>query len=202
DINLLGYSISDDQATPFKWIFPDTTIEAGDYLIIWADKDTLQTGLHASFKLSASGESISLSDSLGNLIDQVIFGQQQEDFTSGRYPNGTGSFTEMAATFSAENQTTSFIPDTEIAEANKLYPCFPNPFNQSTTINFHLAKNDQVKLSLYNIMGTEIREIENSFLQKGDYSYSISADGLDSGIYFVVMTTSEGNQSRRIVVVR
>jgi len=62
NINLAGYYLSDDGAEPDKWMFPDTTIFAGDYLVGWADKDEDQEGLHADIKLSASGETIVLSD--------------------------------------------------------------------------------------------------------------------------------------------
>jgi len=40
------------------WAFPDTTITGHSYLIVWADSDTLQPGLHANFELSAEGGSV------------------------------------------------------------------------------------------------------------------------------------------------
>jgi len=48
-----------------KWAFPaGTSIPAGDYLIVWADKDDTQAGLHADFKLSAAAESIFLVNAI------------------------------------------------------------------------------------------------------------------------------------------
>jgi len=35
-VNLAGWGLSDDPANPFRWVFPDTTIEPGDYLLVWA----------------------------------------------------------------------------------------------------------------------------------------------------------------------
>jgi hypothetical protein len=40
DINLDGYGLSDDPAEPFKWVFPDQTLGAGEYVLVFAsDKD-------------------------------------------------------------------------------------------------------------------------------------------------------------------
>ena len=83
-VNLSGYYLSDEISDPFKWTFPDTTLEAGGYLVIWADKDTLQEGLHASFKLSASGEEISVSDVTGKVLDQISFPTHISDISYGR----------------------------------------------------------------------------------------------------------------------
>lgn len=67
--SLTGWNLSDKTANPTKWTFPEASIPADGYLIVWADEDTAQTSLHANFKLSASGEAVLLSDAGGtNLI--------------------------------------------------------------------------------------------------------------------------------------
>ncbi len=99
DLNLDGYYLSDDASDPSQWIFPDTTITASGYLIVWADDDGDQEGLHANFKLSKSGETIVLSDNNLNLLDQVSFLQQKTDTTTGRFENGTGDFVFNASHF-------------------------------------------------------------------------------------------------------
>ena len=40
---------------------------------------------------------------------------------------------------------------------------YPNPFNPSTTIKFNLPEAGMVKLTLYNILGQEIRWLVNEF---------------------------------------
>jgi len=103
-INLNGYFISDDAGDLNQWNFPDTTIAAGEYLVVWADNDEEQPGIHTNFKLASSGESIFLSDAGLNIIDEVNFDQQKVDTTMGRYPNGTGDFMELDPTFGAYNE--------------------------------------------------------------------------------------------------
>ena len=104
EIPLSGAYLSDDIGVPGQWAFPDTTIGAGEYLIIWTDNDEEQVGLHANFKLSASGESVVIADIAWNTIDDIDYGDQTEDISYGRYPNGTGSFSIMPPTFAAENE--------------------------------------------------------------------------------------------------
>ena len=107
DFSLAGFYLTDDASEPDQWIFPDTSIAAGGYLIVWADKDEDQEGLHANFKLSKSGETILLSDTALAAIDMISFDQQLTDTTYARYPNGTGEFMFLLPTFGYENGTTT-----------------------------------------------------------------------------------------------
>jgi hypothetical protein len=89
DVDLTGRYLSDEPNNPRKWAFPAGTIVPADgYLIIWADEDGAATpGLHASFKLSADGEEIFLTDidaNLNAILDNVSFGAQMTDRSYGR----------------------------------------------------------------------------------------------------------------------
>lgn len=91
-IDLTGYTLSDSSAT---WVFPQCTIEAKGYLLVWAsDKNKIakDSQLHTNFKLSASGEEITLKSPDGNIIDFVKFGSLLEDQSYGRKTNGNAEF--------------------------------------------------------------------------------------------------------------
>ena len=89
-INIGGMYLTDNLSIPTKWRIPANTIPSGGYLLIWADNDTTDSGLHANFKLSSDGEEIGLFDSDGvTLIDSIIFTDQTTDISFGRYPDGT-----------------------------------------------------------------------------------------------------------------
>lgn len=130
-ISLNGYYLSDDAGNPTKWAFPDTTIGAGAYLIVWADNDTLQSGLHANFKLSSNGEGVILYQAGIGTRDEVMYGAQQTDLTFGRSPNGTGNFTVLTPTFSAYNSDPVGVA--EAIEARSLF-LFPNPSSEQVTV--------------------------------------------------------------------
>ena len=93
-INIGGIYLTDDLSVPTKWQFPSpTVIQAGGYLVIWADEDTDDTGLHANFKLDADGEEIGLFESDGiTPIDSITFPAQTTDISYGRYPDGSDTW--------------------------------------------------------------------------------------------------------------
>nr|WP_282959061.1 CotH kinase family protein [Desulfobacter hydrogenophilus] len=99
DISLKGWSLSDDAAEPDLWVFPDISIPANGYLIVWADNDEAQDGLHTNFKLSAFGETILLSSPDLTVMDEITFEEQTPDLSMARFPNGTGEFNQMEPTF-------------------------------------------------------------------------------------------------------
>jgi hypothetical protein len=102
--DLSGYFLSDNKDHFSKWQLPSGTSIAGHgYLIIWADNDSAQLGLHANFKLSSQGEVVLLSDPEGTLIDKVIYPGQSQEISFARNPDGTGSFRWQVPTFNATN---------------------------------------------------------------------------------------------------
>ncbi len=108
-VDLSGRYLSDDTDKPRKWQFPEgSTIPAGGYLIVWADEDgDAEEGLHANFKLSASGERILFVDtdaSSNLLLDSVTFGSQETGISEGRSPLNTDLFVRMNPTPGEANE--------------------------------------------------------------------------------------------------
>ena len=90
DVNLRGWSITDNLSKPRKYLLPEgTTIKAGGYLLIWCDD--LDYGLHACFKLSADGEEVGLFDADGKMVDSMTFGPQYGDISYGRSMDNPGT---------------------------------------------------------------------------------------------------------------
>jgi hypothetical protein len=104
--DISGYYLSDSKKNIKKWQFPQgTSISGNGYLIIWADKDTTQIGLHSNFKLSSSGEKLLLSKPDGIIIDEVDYPTQTLELSYSRRPNGTGSFIWQNPTFNRTNDS-------------------------------------------------------------------------------------------------
>jgi hypothetical protein len=103
-IDLSGYFLSDNKKELSKWQFPDGTEIAGNgYLIIWADGDSTQIGLHTNYKLSSTGEDVVLSDPDNTIIDKVSFPAQSQELSYSRNPNGTGAFNWKTPTYNKSN---------------------------------------------------------------------------------------------------
>ncbi len=88
-IYLKNYALSDNEDNMLKWIFPENAyIEPGQYYIVFCsglDLDGAQTGYpHTNFGLSAEGETITLSNVLGQLVDRVKYENLSVDCSYGR----------------------------------------------------------------------------------------------------------------------
>lgn len=155
-IDLEGYFLSDNSGDLMKWAFPaGTTIEANGYLIVWADNDEDQEGLHASFKLSAEVESVFLTDAFGVIVDEVSYVDQTTDISYGRFPNGTGSFTTMNPTFNAENDGTT---STHTPSENLAIKAIPNPASQSFYLEIEEAEPEERAVLIYALDGRVLYE--------------------------------------------
>ena len=139
---------------------------------MWADEDGKQNGLHANFKLSASGESLILLDDKQYQVDKVTFGAQQSDISYARIPNGTGPFTFQSHTFNKSNDVLG-LTDGELKLADIVI--YPNPAME--TINIFINDDKDHKLKLCDIHG----KIIYSNLVSG--KHVINLPNCQNGIY-------------------
>jgi hypothetical protein len=70
---------------------------------------------------------------------------------------------------------------------------YPNPFNKSTTINFSLNYEQNIKIQIFDITGRLVQEIFAQSLPAGSYKLIWNAENLSSGIYFIQLKSE--NQS-------
>jgi len=198
EIDLSGCYLSDSYSNTTKWSFPSNTkIPAKGYLLIWADEDSAQEGLHAMFKLSASGEQIILSNPDLTVIDSVKFGSQATDKSMARIPNGTGLFKQVQiATPGKENtDNTTSIKNTEkyLPTSYVLNQNYPNPFNPATNISFSLPKDSYVKLEIFNILGQHICTLIDNKLSAGNHTISWKPKKESTGLYLYKLTAKDSN---------
>lgn len=62
-----------------------------NFLVLWADNETNQGPFHTLFKLSGSGEIISLYSSETVLVHRIIFGEETLNISLGLFPDGNTS---------------------------------------------------------------------------------------------------------------
>ncbi len=210
-INLHNHYLSDDLDNLTKWKFSDNDIlvAPNDYLLIWCDNDESQGVLHTNFKLSSSGEFIALTNPDGQtIIDTLFFGTQIEDVSFGRFPDGSSQWIEMSPTPGSSNiEGLSTNNSLMIPIQYFLYPNYPNPFNPITSFVYDLPRQSQVKISIYNTLGHEIKTLVNREQNYG--SYTIHWDGNDkygnkvsSGVYLYHLNANSFNQTRRMILLK
>ncbi len=79
---------------------------------------------------------------------------------------------------------------------------YPNPFNPATRIRFNLPEAGNVKLTIYNILGQEIRTLVNEYKESGVYTISFDASGLNSGMYIYKIEANGFVQTRKMTLVK
>ena len=85
---------------------------------------------------------------------------------------------------------------------------YPNPFNPSTKIQFGIPKGEKVSISVYDIMGQEVKTlIDHEVMNAG--KYTVEWNGTDnfgkkvtSGIYFAKMIAGKFQQTKKMNLVK
>ena len=100
----------------------------------------------------------------------------------------------------------------EIPSETQLLPNYPNPFNPETWIPYHLANDSDVLLSIYDINGALVRELDLGHQRAGYYidrSRSAYWDGRNewgepvaSGVYFYQLRADDYLKLRKMVIIK
>ena len=69
-------------------------------------------------------------------------------------------------------------------------------------IKFDVAKNQLVKLTVYNMLGKEVSNLVNENLAPGSYSVNFDGANLASGMYFYRIETPGYSQTMRMILVK
>ena len=154
-ISTAGLFLSDDSTNLMKWPIPEQTLSSDEYLIIWADEESDEEGMHANFKLSSNGEQLFLSYNSSETIDSISFSSQNPDMSFARSPNGTGSFIELIPSYNANND---HAQSTTLNQVD--FKCFPNPVNNFLKVTYSSSFKGHLKLC--DIGGKCLKEIKVS----------------------------------------
>jgi len=90
----------------------------------------------------------------------------------------------------------------EPAYLDKLYPNYPNPFNSDTKINYYIAEESNVKLSILDIRGNYIKTLVNGFQNSGIHSVFFRADNLPSGMYLIKLQRGTKCLNKKILLLK
>lgn len=84
-----------------------------------------------------------------------------------------------------------------------LFQNYPNPFNPSTTIEFSLTDDSNVRLNLYSLTGELITElISGAELTKGTYKFTFDASKLASGTYIYSLEANGKKLSKKLTLIK
>ncbi len=72
----------------------------------------------------------------------------------------------------------------DLSQVVGLFPAYPNPFNNSTTLTFALDRAHQVSLTIYDALGREVARPVSGLRAAGEHRVVWEADQLPAGTYF------------------
>lgn len=79
---------------------------------------------------------------------------------------------------------------------------YPNPFSKNTNLNFNIKEASNVKIKIYSVDGTLVKELTNRFYNAGAHNYKINAESMEEGIYFVRLETETDISNCKIVIIK
>lgn len=173
DLNLSGFTLSDDPSKPDKWTFPAVTVPAGGYQVVFlSGKGTAYTEggeLHADFSLSGKEEKLSLYAGDGKPVDELpvydltsnlSYGRTSNDpekcqFFAKATPGAANTLPGFDSIDSAKYPQNKTVVFSETAAVNTTYPATVStsrqPARRSDYIELYNPTDKPVSLSGYRL---------------------------------------------------
>jgi hypothetical protein len=79
---------------------------------------------------------------------------------------------------------------------------YPNPFNPVTTIKYSIAKEGNIKLTVYNVIGSKVATIVNEHKPAGSYSVQFDGSNLASGIYLYRLESGNYSAAKKFILMK
>jgi hypothetical protein len=83
-----------------------------------------------------------------------------------------------------------------------LLPNYPNPFNPTTKIGFHVSKDSPTSISVVTMEGKKISLITNQPYRAGEHWVPINLQDMASGNYLLLVQSNLGSRSRVISLIK
>jgi len=79
---------------------------------------------------------------------------------------------------------------------------FPNPFNQTTLIQYSLPNSGNVSLTIYDLFGRTVKTLVNGFHSPGKYQVKWTGEEISSGMYFYELQSNRYSEIKRLILQR
>ena len=188
NINLKETSISSSENISQQWVFPDTTILAKSYLVIYANNSSISSNLNTSISLSFECGKINLFNQKGNNIEAVKYGLQSEKKSYGRFPNGYGEFIFMQPTLAKSNLMSSYQDDILL---------YPNPASEFINVELNNISSDFL-VEIYDTNGCVF--FEKQYDYNGSKLIKIDVSYLNVGLYVLKIICNDKLSTQKLII--
>jgi len=109
-------------------------------------------------------------------------------------------FTPLAA---GEGMGTSNEDAAPLVGSHRLSAAYPNPFNADSRFNLEVARTQDVKIELFDVLGRSVQVLHNGALTAGaDHEFAIRGADLPNGVYLVRAVGEEFKETRTVTLAR
>jgi flagellar hook assembly protein FlgD len=79
---------------------------------------------------------------------------------------------------------------------------FPNPFSKSTLIKYTLREPANVRIDIYNAIGSKVANIQEGIQTAGDHHADFEADNLSPGVYYYVARVGSNVLCGKVILIK
>ena len=79
---------------------------------------------------------------------------------------------------------------------------YPNPFNPTTKIGFSIPQKSNVTLKVFDVLGNEVRTLNDEVMESGYHQVEFDAKDLTSGIYFYKLQTGTLVEIKKMILLK
>ena len=205
EVNLSGYSITNNITSPVLFTFPNvssqTTMAPGSYKVLWADQNTFQGPLHLNFMLNDAGGFLALFGPDGEtLIDGVQYPPMDSSKNYGRLPDGgeNWKYIFFPTPGGPNNDSIPVIDGLFEASVNAQFSVYPNPSSEKVSIvklGDHL--NQEPTFYLMDISGRTVHV--NALCTSLGKSWVIDLKSLPAGVYYLQLKGQGSAFTQKII---
>ncbi len=207
-----GLIVSGDSLAIIGWVLAagDNTIEKdGSSIFLYLNGEFIGNPIYNLYRKDIADKYPDKQNALGAVFTYYL------DTTA--YPDGTytlnvhawdqdGNINKSigARTIKIVNTVITRLEDENaVPLKTDLMNAYPNPFNPSTQIEYHLAQNATVNVHIYDIMGRRVKTlVDNRYQLAGKYNIRFNTLGLSSGVYFCRFTAGHESFVKKLMFIK
>jgi hypothetical protein len=221
-VDLLGWRLEDSNPEN-AFVFPQgALLYPGHYLVLCQDADDFSVvypGVEnfmgeMQFGLSSDGESISLYNLDGDLIDRVAYLPSAPwpsapynmaatlELISAETDNGEASAWEAGSPGGTPGEKNSMSTASRNYAANDLsVTCVPSPFTENATLMFQSKAQKEYHIVVNDLQGRVVKRLQGrtSFAGNNYVDLFVSSDNIAKGMYVVSVIIGDNRQNIKII---